>query len=82
MKHGRWTKHETWLLGSLAKQGFAAQAVSYRLNRSLSAVRAKTRREQLRLNHAVPLPKLDKGGALLSLGGLTIPSRPRWINGS
>jgi hypothetical protein len=82
MRKGRWTKQETRLLRCLAHQDFAAEAISFRLERPLSAIRRKAKRENIKLDWATPLPELDTDGKLLRLGGLDIPSRPQWIKRS
>jgi hypothetical protein len=75
----RWTEEETRLLRELSKKCYAAEAIALRLERPLSAIRRKARRERIRLNEAIPLPELDADGRLKRLGGLDIPQRLQWI---
>jgi len=75
----RWKPDEVKQLHSLAKRRVAFDAICLRLEKSAAAVRSKARREGLKINLAVPLPKVDQTGKLLRLGGVNIPSHPQWI---
>jgi hypothetical protein len=74
----QWTAKECQRLKVLAKRKISFEAISLRLGRSEAAVVSKARREGIKLNMAVALPRLGAGGWLEALGGLPIPSHPRW----
>ncbi len=73
----RWTPKECKLLRSLAKRKISFEAIAVRLGRSETSVLSKARREGIKLNMATALP-LMTNGRLATLGGISIPSRPRW----
>jgi hypothetical protein len=73
-----WTPKEYKQLKDLAKRKISFEAISVRLGRSEASVLSKARREGIKLNMAAALPRLRAGGRLEALGGLSIPSHPRW----
>jgi hypothetical protein len=73
----RWTEKELNLLKSLAKNA-PVDALSARLERPIASIRRKARREGIKLQTTIALPELDGSGRLKRLGGIEIPSRPRW----
>ena len=68
----RWTGKEASELHRLAQRKVAFDAICLRLKKSAPAVRSKARRENIRLNFAIPLPRVSSGGKLLSLGGVAL----------
>jgi len=75
----RWTEKECKQLASLAKRNVPLEAISLRLGRSEASISSKARQVGIRLNRSIALPKLGLDGRLTELGGVNIPSRPRWV---
>ena len=71
----RWTTGELATLKSLTRRHAAIEAIAMRLGKSQAAVRKKARREGLRVISTVALPKLDRAGRLVELGGVANPER-------
>jgi hypothetical protein len=74
----RWTPKENERLRDLAKRKISIEAISLRLRRSEASVLSKARGEGIKLNMAAALPRLTPDGRLEALGGIAIPSHPRW----